>query len=104
MTRLGAGRAGGYVPYRDKLSLFSEIFKRALGPTRQPLQWVRRFLSVGVKRLGREVTTRLHLLLRLMSGALPCLSLRAFIAWTGTAVDIRCILLRLTVLPLFITE
>lgn len=54
MTRLGAGRDGVYVPYRDKLLLFSEIFKPALRPTRHPVQWVQRFLSVGVKRLGRE--------------------------------------------------
>jgi hypothetical protein len=102
LTRLGTGRAGGYVPDRDKLFLFSETFKLSLGPTQHLIQWVPRVLSVGVK-----IATHLHLLLRLrMSGAIPPLSLRAFIAWTGTAVDISYIRLRLNVLSLhvFITK
>jgi len=83
VTRLGAGRTGGYVPHRDKLFLFSETFKLALGSIQHPIQWVPRVLSLGL-----QITTHLHLLLRLsMSGAILPLSLRAFIAWTGTATD-----------------
>ena len=81
---LGAGRAGGYVPHGDKFFIFSETFKLALGPTQHLIQWVPRVLSVGIK-----ITTHLHVLVRLrMSGAIPPLSLRAFIAWTGTAIYI----------------
>jgi hypothetical protein len=98
VARLWAGRAGGYVPHRDKLVLFSETFTLALGPTQHPIQWVPRVLPVGV-----QITTHLHLLLRLrMSGALPSLSLRAFIAWTGKTVDIRYIRLRLNIVSLYV--
>jgi len=45
-------------------------------------------LSWGVNPLDVIITNRLHLVLRLrMSGAIPLLSLYAFIAWTGTTLD-----------------
>jgi hypothetical protein len=98
VTRLGARRAGGYVPHRDKLFLFSETFKLALGPTQHPTQCVPRVPSVGV-----QIITHLHLLLRLrMSGAITPLSLYVLIAWTGTAVDIRYIRLILNILSLYV--
>jgi hypothetical protein len=34
--------------------LFTTASRTALGPTRPPIQWVRRVLSLGVKRQGRE--------------------------------------------------
>lgn len=98
VTRLGAGRAGGYVPHSDKLFLFSETFKLALGPTQHPIQCVSRVPSIGAR-----ITTHLHLLLRLrMSGAVNPLSLHVLIAWTGTAVDIRYIRLILNILSLYV--
>jgi len=50
-------------------------------------------LFEGVKRPGREVTTRLHLVLRLkMSGAIPLLPMHNFMACTGK--NLPCILYR----------
>jgi hypothetical protein len=44
--------------------LFTTASRTALGPTQPPIQWVPGVLSLGVKRLGREADTHLHLVPR----------------------------------------
>jgi hypothetical protein len=44
-----------YRPSGVKNFLFSTLFRRALGPTQSPIQWVPAAISPGVKRPGREV-------------------------------------------------
>jgi hypothetical protein len=55
-TGYGLGNRGGRSssPGRVKNFLFSTSSTPALGPTQPPIQWVRRALSSGVKRPGRE--------------------------------------------------
>jgi hypothetical protein len=72
------------------ISLFSAASRPALGPIQPPVQWVRRALSLGVKRSGRKLTTHLRLVPRLrMSAAIPPLILFVFIVWGLTGQWIR---------------
>jgi len=64
--------------------LVSKSSRPALGPTEHAVQWVRRSIGRGTK-----LTAHLCLALRLkVSGAVPLLTLYAFMAWTGTALPL----------------
>jgi hypothetical protein len=62
--------------------LFTTASRPALGPTQPSIQWVPGALSLGVKRPGVKLTTRLHLVPRSrMHGAILPLLLYAFMVW-----------------------
>jgi hypothetical protein len=61
--------------------LFTTLFRRPLGPTQPPIQWIPGALSLGVKRPGREADHS-HLVPRSrMRDAIPPLPQHAFMAW-----------------------
>jgi len=52
----GYGLDDGWFESRQRLGifLFTTVSRSTLGPTRPPIQWVSRAISLGVKRPGRE--------------------------------------------------
>jgi hypothetical protein len=51
---LRAGRRGFDFRQGQEISLYSAVFRQALGPTQHPIQWVLGALSLGLKRPGPE--------------------------------------------------
>jgi hypothetical protein len=70
----------------QELFLFSKASGLSLGPTQCPVQWMPGTLSLGIKWPKCEVDHSIPLMQRLrMSGAMPLVSLYAFMAWKGTS-------------------
>ena len=87
VTTPRVGRSGDRLPARAKLVLFSSSSRPPLKSTMPHIQWISKSLPCG--KADGELTTRVHLMLRLrMSGVIPLPPFYVFMTWTGTALHI----------------
>jgi len=84
-----ARRCWFLIPARQEIVLISKGPDRLRSPTSLQFNGYRGSFP-GIKRPGREVDSHLHLVRRLMSGAVPALPLYAFVAGVEISLCQRC--------------